>query len=333
MEFLNKEYFILILVIPIIIYLVWLKYKKNSINFKFTEDLEKVFKYWKIKFWWKLILLASILLSFILILANPNKSNIEEKIKKNGIDIVFLLDVSQSMNAEDLKPTRIDAAKNILWNFLDKLKTDRVWLVIFAWKPFTSLPLTFDYQVVKETLKDLSTDTINQENQNLNWTAIWDAILMWKNLFKNWTWDNLTWNNIKREKIMILLTDGDANKWIDPILAAEYAKKYWIKIYTIWIGSKRWWYITYQVWPFTQRAQIPPLKEETLRKIAQITNWKFYRATDNYTLYQIFQDLAKLTKTDIETKVKKTYTPYYLPFAYLIIILLGVYSFTKIKEI
>jgi len=312
---------------PILILALYFKYKKKGLYFKFLEDLNKVFRYWKIKFFSKFLLLSLTLISFIIILANPNKSNIEKEISKKWIDIVFLLDVSESMNAQDLKPSRIEAAKNILKNFLDKLKNDRVGLVIFSGKPFTSLPLTFDYKVVKEILQNISTDTINQNIEKLQWTAIWDAILMWKNL--------LTKNNTNknREKIMILLTDGKSNKWIDPILAAKYVKKYGIKIYTIWIGSKHWGYITYNNWFITQQLRLPPLNEKPLREIAKITWGKFYRATDNYTLEQIFDDLSKLTKTEIKTKIKKTYEPYYTPFTYLLLLLLWIFTYLKIKEI
>ncbi len=327
MEFLNKSYFWLLLLIPVIIVLTWISYKKSAIYFKFIEDLNRVFKYWKIKLFIKLALLSLIFAVFVLILANPNKSNIEQNISKNWIDIVLTLDVSESMNAEDLKPTRIAAAKTMINQFLGKLKTDRVWLVIFAWKPFTSLPLTFDYDVVKQTIDDINTKTINQNNPDLNGTAIWDALLMAKNLFKN---DKKAKT---RQKVIILLTDGDANKWVDPILAAEYLKKYGIKVYTIWIGSPNGGYISYQVWPFTQHAKIPPLKADTLIKIAKITWWKFFRATDNQTLKNIFDEIAKLTKTKIDMKVKKTYTPYYTPFIAVLLVLMVLYIYMRFKEV
>ena len=327
MIFLNKYWFIVwFIIFPLLIFLFLKSQKSKSVKFKFIEDIKKVFPFSKYLFFTEIVLVSLILGLFILVLANPNKTNIKQNISKNWIDIVLALDISASMQAQDLKPSRIQAAKQIISQFLDKIKNDRVWLVVFAGKPFVSLPLTFDYNVVKQTLKNLSINTIDQNNPALNWTAIWDAILMASNLFKEK-------KNKKRTKIIILLTDGDANKWVNPLLAAEFAKNKWIKIYTIWIGSPQWGYINYQVGPFIQKVRIPPLNSKYLQQIAQITNWKFYRATNNQTLEQIFDDLAKLTKTKINFKKELTYQPIYLPFARLISFILFLYFLIQIKKI
>ena len=324
-EFLNPYWFLWIVFVPLIVYWFYKQKKQNSLNFKFLDDILKVYKFWKIRFLAKLAILASLLSLFVVILANPNKPNVEKNISKNWIDIVFALDISASMNAQDLQPTRLEAAKKIIWQFLDKLKNDRVWLVIFAWKPFTSLPLTFDYNIVKQTIQNLTTNTINQNAPWMDWTNIWDAILLATNLFKN------TAKN--RQKVIILLTDGDANRWIKPTLAAEFAKKKWIKIYTIWVGSPQWGYIDYKIWPFIQKIRIPPLNTTTLKQIAQITNWKFFRATNNNTLAEIFRQLEKLTKTKITVKQQITYQPLYLEFARAIFILLSLFVILEIKTI
>ena len=151
---------------------------------------------------------------------------------------------------------------------------------------------------------------------------------MGKNLFKPiWSW------NIKRTKVIILLTDGDANKGVNPILAAEYLKKNWIKVYTIWIGSKKWGYIPYQVWPFTQYVKIPPLKENTLRQIAKITNWKFFRATDNKSLEKIFDEISKLEKTKIKVKKNIINEIYLKPFLVVIVVLILALSYFRFKEL
>ena len=331
MEFLNKWYFALLLLIPLVIYLYYLKQKKQWIKFKFISDIEQVFGKWNFLFWWKIFLLTIILWLFIVVLANPNKVNVNTDVKKNWIDIVFTLDVSESMNAEDLKPTRIKAAKKIIRHFVSKLKNDRVWLVVFAGKPFTSLPLTFDYNVVKQTLSTIKTSILNKQ-AGLGGTAIWDGLLMAQTLFKAPTWVSKK-SYKKRQKVVILLTDGDANKWVNPVIAWEYLKKYWIKVYAIWIGSRQGGYITYNNWLFTQRGRIPPLKEWALRQIAKTTNWKFYRATDTQSLNDIFQDIWKLTKTDIKVKVKKVYNPEYIIFVYILIVLMGIYIYLKLREI
>lgn len=311
-EFLNPEYFFLLLLLPFFLYFLYKKQKKWH-SFIFLEDLKKVF--WKSSylFYIKMILITLILFNFILILANPNTSNVVENINKNWIDIVLALDISWSMEADDLEPSRIESAKQVIYDFIWKLKTDRLWLVVFAWKPFTSIPLTFDYNILKETIWKISTANINQQVEWLNWTAIWDAILMAKTLFKS----SNTWSiGEKREKVIILLTDWDANAWVEPTLAWLSAKKEWIKIYTIWIWSKQWWYITYNNWPFTQKQKVEPLNEKTLRQIAHDTSWVFFRADNNDTFKQIFDELSKLQKSDIEVKVKKEYKEYYEPFLF-----------------
>jgi len=136
-----------------------------------------------------------------------------------------------------------------------------------------------------------------------------------------------------RQKVVILLTDGDANKWVDPILAAKYLAKFWIKVYTIWIWSNQGGYIKYKIWPFTQVARIPPLKTDTLEKIAKITWWVFFRATDNQTLQKIFEQLSKLTKTKIKVKKKVINESMYLPFTLLTTLFLIIFLYFRFREI
>jgi Ca-activated chloride channel family protein len=317
--FLNPEYFWWLLIVPVILYFFYKK-EKSGINFINLWDVKKVFKKNNYKFYLKIFLLWLIFINFIFILANPNKINVSEKIKKNWIDIVIALDVSGSMEASDLKPNRLESAKKVIDWFIKNLKTDRVWMVVFAWKPFTSIPLTFDYNIISETLNRLSTKDIQS-----NWTAIWDAILMSKTLFKD--------KDKNREKVIILLTDWDANVWVDPKIAAISAKEKAIKIYTIWIWSENWGYITYDVWPFKQRQKIPPLNDKDLKYIASTTNWKYFRADSNRTFEAIFKELQKLEKNDIEVKIKKKYTNYYDIFVYSLMFLMMLFWFLIINNL
>lgn len=325
--FLNPEYFWGFLIVPVLVYLFYLKEKK-WINFINIIDAKKIFKNNNYKFYLKILLLWLILINFILILANPNKINISEKIKKNWIDIVIALDVSGSMEANDLKPNRMAVAKKVINDFIKKLETDRLWLVVFAWKPFTSIPLTFDYDILSQTIKRLDTKII----KNLNWTAVWDSILMSKTLFTN-KCRGEPCIHPNREKIIILLTDWDANVWVDPILAWLSVKKENIKIYTIWIGSKKWWYITYDMWPFKQRQKIKPLNSTTLKQIAKDTNWKYFRADSNNTFEEIFKEIEKLEKNDIEVEIKKDYSEYYKIFLISLIILISLFWYLVIGNI
>ena len=319
-EFVKKWYFLLFLFVFIILYF-FNKKQKDGVDFIFLDDIKEIFKSSLYIYYIKIILLFLILINFILIIANPNTTNVSENIKKNGIDIVIALDISWSMEAEDLKPNRIESAKSVINGFIENLKTDRLWLVVFAWRPFTSIPLTFDYNILKETISRLWTENINQQKRWLNWTAIWDAILMWKTLFSKKEEDK------EREKVIILLTDWDANSWVDPVLAWLSAKKEWIKIYTIWIWNEKWWLITYNNWPFKQQVKVPPLNDKALKQIAKDTNWEYFRAVDNNAFNEIFNNLQKLEKNDIEVDIKKDYREYYDPFLYILIMLLGLFNF------
>jgi Ca-activated chloride channel family protein len=185
----------------------------------------------------------------------------------------------------------------------------------------------------------------------LAWTAVWDAIIMSETLFKleaeSWNKDprvkhedDIQGNDEaitslppwlegggteNREKVIILLTDWDANVWVDPKIASLDAKDKWIKIYTIWIWSETWWEMTYFNWPFQQIVQIPPLNWESLKEIAKTTSWEFFRATDNNSLENIFEYLEKLEKSDIEIETKKEFSTDYEKFAVVLIGLLFIY--------
>jgi len=330
-EFLDKWYFLLILFLPILLYFF---YRKLSIwiNFVSILDVKKIFKKNSFKFYLKLLLLFLIIINFVIILANPNIINSSEKVKKNGIDIVISLDISGSMKAEDLKPNRIEAAKSVINNFIENLKTDRLWLVVFAWKPFTSIPLTFDYNILKETIQNIWTKNIDQNQRWLNWTAIWDSILMAETLFKA-PKDMKAEDYKKREKVIILLTDWDANVWVDPVLAWLSAKDKDIRVYTIWIGSKAGWLISYNVWPFKKQYRIPPLNDKVLKQIASDTNAKYFRAEDNNSFEEIFKQLSALEKNDINIEIKKQYKEYYDIFLYSLLILMIIFTYLMISGI
>lgn len=149
-----------------------------------------------------------ILFAFVILFTFPVKEQISEKTYKDGVDIEILLDVSYSMMAEDLAPNRLAVAKEVIHNFVSEQVSNRVGLVVFSGRPFSSLPLTFDYKIIEKIVSRISTDIINQERTNLQGTAIGDAMMLgMDNLEKKDTEENAT-----REKVMILMTDGEANK-------------------------------------------------------------------------------------------------------------------------
>ena len=301
--------------------LLYFSHKKQiqARSSKLIDDFHNAwFWLFNIFFSFKYILIIAVYITFITLFADPNYLNIKEKIQKDWIDIVIALDISKSMEAEDLQPNRITAAKQVIWDFVKEVWSDRLWLVVFAWKPYSSIPLTYDYRLITEVVAELSTDTLNQNISGLDWTAIWDALLLSSTILE-WEEEDQA---IDREKIIILLTDGDANRWVDPLLAAELLKSKKTKTYTIWVGSKEWGTIAIQNWPFRQTQQIAPLNETTLREIASLSNWKFFRATDNNSLEDIFLEISKLEKTELETEIEKNYTSAYELFLYLLLVLL-----------
>ncbi len=324
--FLNKIYFLLI--IPLLLIIIILFYKKNNlVEFTFYKTLKKVYKHSSFFYYVYFLLISLITILYIIILSNPNKINSSENIEKNWVDIVIVFDVSYSMEAKDLSPSRMIVARDVISNFLWSLKQDRVWLIIFSWKPFVWIPLTFDYQFLKEYVSKMTTNTIDQINWNLQWTAIWDAILMWIHVFDE--------KSLKREKIMVLITDWEANKWLLPTLALKLLKEKNIKTYTIWIGGlDKSHVLVNDIFWNTMKVEIWWVDEELLKKIAKETKGKYYKANSKEIFTQIFDDIAKLEKKKIEVEIKKTYVPVYDFLAYILVflqLLLVIVWFKKIR--
>ena len=323
--FLNKIYFLLL--IPLIGFVIYIFFKKkNKIKFSFYEDIKKVYKHSNTYYYIFYVLLILIIIFYTIILANPNKTNTTEKVNKNWVDIVLAFDISYSMEATDLQPTRMDVARNVISSFLWNLKTDRVWIVVFSWKPFTSIPLTFDYNFLKDYVASLSPKTINQNNMNLQWTAIWDAMVMGSYLYDNKSKD--------REKVMIIVTDWEANKWLDPTTALKLLKDKKIKAYTVWIWwlEKTYTYVTDQFWN-QLKAEIWWVDETTLKNIASETWWKYYRATSQTVFKEIFDEINKLEKKDIQVETKKVYDTRYEWFYYILLILQTCFILLLFKRI
>lgn len=326
-EFLEPN--ILYFIIPIIgfVFFLYLK-KKNTKKFIWYWDLKNIYKKSSFFYNFYYILISVIFITSLFIIAQPIEKNTEEKIKKNWIDIMLLLDVSYSMIAEDLQPNRLSAAKEIIDKFLDKLQNDRVWFVVFAGKPFTSLPLNFDYNISKKILSNITVDTINQRVWSLQWTAIGDGLIFAADNF----------DDDSREKVIILLTDGTANKWVEPDIAVQYLNEKYqennkIKIYAIWIwkDEKTFINIQNQLW-FSQKLEIWWLDEESLEFIAKASNWKYFRAEDKETLNKIFEEITQLEKTDIEVESIEDIKPQSKYFIYFLSVILVLFLIIKSRK-
>lgn len=313
--FLNPIVWIIFFVLGIFILYLFYYTKNFASEFRFISDLQKVF--WKTNklFLWHIFFLFIILFFISIIIWDPNVKNTSKKITKNGIDIVLTLDLSYSMTAEDMKPNRLELAKEVLYNFVSKVESDRVWLVVFAWKPFIASPLTFDYNFLKNYIKKINIETINQDYQHLQWTAIWDALLYSASLF---------WSDNDREKVIVLFTDWEANRWIDPIDAIRFVKEKNITVHTVWIAGDNETFVTIKNIFWIQKIPIWWIDEKNLKVIASLTNWKYFRVKDENTFMQIFENLNLLEKKEIETYDFVYYKDLY-KYIYFILFLISLF--------
>ncbi len=302
----------LLLLIPVFVYFYVRKFKKNfsEINFSALSVFDGAAKSLKER----LIHLPFTLKMFALVLliiasARPQTFSTGENVYTEGIDIVMLLDISGSMLAEDFKPNRLEAAKAVIDKFIQGRKTDKIGLVIFARESFTQCPLTIDYSVLRELLKEIKSGMLEDG------TAIGIAIANGVNRLKD---------SKSKSKVMILLTDGVNNAGeIDPITAAQIAKDYGIRIYTVGVGTRGKAPYPFMT-PFGKQYQMVPVEidENTLKQIASITGGKYFRATNNRKLREIYNEIDKMEKTRVKVTSYKHASEKFYPFAAAGLILL-----------
>ena len=276
-----SPYFLLL--IPIIIYLFLRKRSNLGITVPGIEPL----KAYKIKSKKHLLGKYLILLSLILMcvaLARPQMIYENRVVKKNGIDIAISLDLSQSMLQDDFSPNRLEKAKKVLGEFIDKRGNDRLSLIVFGGDAYTKVPLTFDHNVVKEIVSKLTVDDITSNNR----TAIGMGIGVALNRLKN---------SEAKSKVIILLTDGENNSGeMSPSAAADIAKELGIKIYTIGIGAREMQVPTLFGYRTVKNNE---LDENLLQNIAKTTGGEYFRAGDSKEFKEIFNKIDELEKTKI----------------------------------
>ena len=224
------------------------------------------------------------------------------------------MDVSTSMLAQDLKPNRIEAAKNVAAEFISDRENDNIGLTIFAGEAFTQCPMTTDHQSLLNMLMDVRTD-LAERGLIQDGTAIGMGLANAVARLK----DSKT-----KSKVVILLTDGSNNMGdISPLTAAQIAKSYGIRVYTIAIGSK-----SLAPYPVNVAGSVryvnlrADIDTKTLRKIAQMADGNFYRATNTSELKKIYRDIDKLEKTRLNTKNFSKRSENYMPFALAAVIIL-----------
>ena len=314
-QFLNPEYFFGLILIPLII--LWFYFNKNKINtslkFSNIEGFNGNTKFYKnLKFFLRFLRVLSFVL-VIISLARPQIIDESIRIKKNsGIDIMIAIDVSASMLAKDLKPNRLQALKNVAEEFIKNRPSDRIGLVEYAGESYTKTPLTLDKNIILRSLSEVKYNNIIEGG-----TAIGMGLATCVNRIKD---------SKSISKVIILLTDGINNAgFIDPVTAAELAKEFNIKIYSIGLGTNG---LALSPIGIDDRGKFNyanvkvEIDEELLTQISEMTGGKYFRATNNSRLKQIYDDINKLEKTDIEEfkyfSVSEKYRYFLLPAILLI---------------
>jgi Ca-activated chloride channel family protein len=249
-------------------------------------------------------------LSFLIVaLARPQSSSSGQNIFSEGIDIVLAMDISGSMLAEDLKPNRIEAAKAVAIDFIKSRPNDRIGLVVFAGESFTQCPITSDHDVLINLFGSLKSGLMSDG------TALGEGLATAVTRIKE---------GKAKNKVIILLTDGVNNVgMIAPVTAAEIAKTFGVRVYTIGVGTKG-----LAPYPFQtpqgvvyQNIEVD-IDEVTMQKIASLTGGEYFRATNNKKLKSIYQEIDKLEKTKIEVTEYRSKTEEFFPFALLATLLL-----------
>lgn len=309
-EFLNKELFWLLLLLPIAI--IWYVFKHNKQTAELKISSIKGFKVapsiWS-KFRHVLFALRLIALGLLVTaLARPRTVDVSTKTKTTrGIDIVMAIDVSASMLAKDLLPNRLEALKEVAADFIDGRPNDRIGLVEYAGEAYTKTPITSDKSIVLRSLRDIKYNTIIEGG-----TAIGMGLATSVNRLKD---------SRAKSKVIILLTDGVNNSgFIDPKIASELAVEYGIKTYTIGLGTNGMALSPSSInsnGSFIYSRQQVEIDEDLLKEIADVTGGKYFRATNNKKLAEIYDEINKLEKTEVEEKKYYNYEEKYRPLVLL----------------
>ena len=319
--FKNPEFLWLLILIPVIIFFMYyFRFKKVS-NLKISSFDNFKTKSFKSKLYPLLNTLRIISIALVIIaLSRPQEiSNSSRTKTSSGIDIVIAVDISSSMLAQDLKPNRLEALKSVASEFINDRINDRIGLVIYAGESYTKTPVTSDKEVVINSLTEISFDGIIDDG-----TAIGMGLATSVNRLKD---------SKAKSKVIILLTDGVNNSgFIDPSTAADLASTYGIKTYTIGLGTNGNARAPVALNPngsFRFGITKVEIDEDLLNEVADKTGGKYFRATDNRKLEEIYEEINKLEKTEVEEIKYSDIDEKYRPFALLAFVLISLELFLK----
>ncbi len=302
--FANPEYLYLLIIIPIIIFFYYWKLKDRypKIIISTSNFISKLPKSLKVKLQDLPFYIMNIgLILLIFALARPQSNTTRKEIQTEGVDIVIAIDVSTSMLAEDLKPNRIEAAKKTAIKFIENRVNDRIGLVVFSGESFTQCPITIDHSILISLIDKIKSGMIEDG------TAIGMGLATAVSRLKD---------SKSKSKVIILLTDGVNNMgFISPQTAAEIAKTFNIKVYTIGIGT-----IGVAPYPFKtpfgiqyQNVEVK-IDEQILKEIANITSGKYFRAVNTKSLSEIYNEIDSMEKTKINVSYYSKKSEHYILF-------------------
>ena len=290
--FANPEFFWLLLLLPLMLLWYWFWNKKSQANVTFSTTIAfKKTKSWGDALYHLLFVLRMIAIALIVVaLARPQTHSENAKTKiTDGIDIVMAIDVSASMLSQDLKPNRFEALKKVASQFVKDRPNDRIGLVIYAGESYTKTPVTTDKSIILNALSEITYGQIEDG------TAIGMGLATAVNRLKE---------SKAKSRVIILLTDGVNNTgFIDPQTAAELAAEYGIKVYTVGIGTNGMALSPYALnadGSIIYRMQQVDIDEPLMKKIAQVTKGRYFRATNNQKLQQIYDEINQMETTKIE---------------------------------
>ena len=291
--FANPNYLWLLLILPVV--LTWQIFSRNKkqplLKMPSLSNFQEGSFFWARIFHGLFIFRLCAIGLIILAIARPQTVDISTRTKTNkGIDIVMAIDVSSSMLAQDLKPDRLTALKRVAAEFIEDRRSDRIGLVVYAGESYTKTPITSDKNIVKSSMREINFQGIIEDG-----TAIGMGLATSVNRLKD---------SRAKSKIIILLTDGVNNSgFIDPKIATELAVEFGIKTYTIGLGSNGTALAPVGILPngkFKYGLTKVEIDEALLKEIALKTGGIYFRATNNQKLEEIYQEINKLEKTEIE---------------------------------
>ena len=310
MTFANKYIFLLLALV--VVYIVWYIRKHNniepSVRVSDTSPYAAVGKTWRewlvhVPFVLRVVALTMI----VIVLARPQSSDNWQNTEIEGIDIMMTIDVSTSMLSEDLKPNRLEAAKDVAAQFINGRPNDNIGLTIFAGESFTQCPLTVDHEVLLNLFKNVQCGLV--EDGTAIGLGIANAVTRLK-------------DSKAKSKVIILLTDGTNNAGaVSPLTAAAIAKQFGIRIYTIGVGTNGEAPYPFQTAMGIRYQNIPvEIDEQVLREIASTAGGEYFRATSNSKLKEVYEEIDKLEKTKLNVREFSTKEEEYQPFALVALI-------------